>query len=158
MLPLNFAGGYKGERIVTSVSVKQLHKLVLVPLALCLSAGLGKAQNAYQGKFTLPFEVRWENAVLPAGNYTIRMPSATAPYTMFVRGEDKSVIILAVGGNERTISDNSELTLTKVGDSYVVRSLKAGQIGLDINYSPGASHATRTAIMRVPVQVAFTRK
>jgi hypothetical protein len=143
---------------VKSVSVKQVHKLVLVPLALSLSAGLAKAQNAYQGKFTLPFEARWQSVVLPAGNYTISMPSATAPYTMFVRGEGKSVIILGVSGNERAVSEKSELTLMKRGDSYVVRSLEAGQIGLDIDYSAGSSHATRTAMVRVPVEFAVAGK
>jgi len=143
---------------VKSVSVKQVHKLILVPLALCLSAGLGKAQNAYQGKFTLPFEARWQNVVLPAGNYTISMHSATAPYTMFVRGEGRSVIILGITGDERTISEKSLLTLIKVGDSYVVRSLEAGQIGLDVDYSTGSNRATHTAMVRVPVEVAFTGK
>jgi hypothetical protein len=138
--------------------MKQLHRLAMVPLALCLSAGLGKAQNAYQGKFTLPFEARWQNAVLPAGAYTISMHSATAPYTMFVRGAGKSVIILGGPVKERAESDKSELTLTKLGDNYVVRSLEAGQIGLDINYSTGTSHATQTAAVRVPVEVAVAGK
>jgi hypothetical protein len=143
---------------VKSISVKQLYKLALVPLALCLSAGLGKAQNAYQGKFSLPFEVRWQNAVLPAGDYTFTMPSARVPYTMFIRGEGKSVIILAVSGNERTVSEKSELTLVKIGDSYVVRSLEAGQIGLDIDYSAGSRRATHTALVRVPVELAVAGK
>jgi hypothetical protein len=143
---------------VKSVSMKQLYKFAMVALALCLSAGLGKAQNAYQGKFTLPFEARWQNAVLPAGDYTISLRSAIVPYTMFVRGGGKSVMILGVSGNEKSISEKSALTLIKVGDRYVVRSLEAGQIGLDIDYSTGASHATQTATVRVPVEVAFTGK
>jgi hypothetical protein len=143
---------------VKSVNVKQLYKLALVPLALCLSAGLGKAQNAYQGKFTLPFEVRWQNAVLPAGDYTISLRSAIVPYKMSVRGAGKSVIILGVSGNDRAVSEKSQLSLIKVGDSYVVRSLEAGQIGLDINYSAGTSHAAHTAMVRVPVEVAVAGK
>ncbi len=141
-----------------SVSMKQLYKFAMVALALCLSAGLGKAQNAYEGKFTLPFEARWQNAVLPAGDYTISLRSAVVPYTMFVRGAGKSVIIMGLSGNEKTISEKSALTLMRVGDSYVVRSLEAGQIGLDINYSAGSSHATHTAMVRVPVELASTGK
>jgi hypothetical protein len=130
----------------------------MVPLALCLTAGLGKAQNAYQGKFTLPFEVRWQNAVLPAGDYTISLRSASVPYKMSVRGAGKSVILLGVSGSDRAVSEKSQLTLIKVGDSYVVRSLEAGQIGLDINYSAGSSHATHTAMVTVPVELASTGK
>jgi hypothetical protein len=143
---------------VKSVSLKQLYKLVLVPLALCLSAGAGKAQNAYEGKFTLPFKARWQNAVLPAGDYTISMHSAAAPYTMFVRGAGKSVIIMGVSGNEKTISEKSALMVIKLGDSYVVRSLEAGEMGLDIDYSIGSSHALRTAMVRVPVELAVAGK
>ena len=157
MLRLSLPEGTK-EMKVTLMKLKQFCKLALVPLALCLSAGIGEAQNAYQGKFTLPFEARWQNVVLPAGNYTISMPSATAPYTMFVRGGGKSVMILGISGNERAVSEKSELTLIKLGDSYVVRSLDAGQIGLDIDYSTGSSHAPRTAIVKVPVELAFTGK
>ena len=133
-------------------------KLALVPLALCLSATVGKAQNAYQGKFTLPFEARWQNAVLPAGDYKISMHSAAAPYQMIVRGAGKSVIILGISGDEKAISEKSELTLIKLGDSYVVRSLEAGQIGLNIDYSTGSSRATHTAMVRVPVEPAFAGK
>ena len=140
------------------IYLKQLSKLALVPLALCLSAGLGKAQNAYQGKFTLPFEARWQNAILPAGDYTISMYSATAPYTMFVRGAGKSVIIQGISANEKTESEKSQLILMKLGDSYVVRSLQAGQIGLDIRYSAGSRHVTQTAMVRVPVELAFAGK
>ena len=140
------------------MKLKQLYKLALVPLALCLSAGMGKAQNAYQGKFILPFEARWQNVVLPAGHYTLSMHSATAPYTMFVRGEGKSVILLGVSGNERAVSEKSELTLVKLGDGYVVRSLDAGQIGLDIHYPTGSSHATHTVMVKVPVELASAGK
>ena len=38
---------------------KFVNHFALVALALCLSAGLGRAQNAYEGQFTLPFEARW---------------------------------------------------------------------------------------------------
>ena len=136
----------------------KLYKLVLVPLALCLSAGAGKAQNAYQGKFTLPFEARWQNAVLPAGDYTVSMRSATVPYTMFVRGPCQSVIIQGISGNAKTISEHSALIVIKLGDRYVVRSLEAGQIGLDIDYSTGRSHAPHTAMVKVAVELAFVGK
>jgi hypothetical protein len=60
-------------------SLKLLNLLALVALALCFSAGLGKAQDVYKGTFTLPFEAHWAGAVLPAGEYTISLPSTNAP-------------------------------------------------------------------------------
>ena len=44
-----------------------------------LSAGAAQAQ-AYTGKFTLPFTVRWGGAVLPAGGYSLAMDSITGPF------------------------------------------------------------------------------
>ena len=52
-------------------NLKFLNHIALVVLTLCLSAAIGKAQNAYAGKFTLPFETHWGGAVLPAGDYTM---------------------------------------------------------------------------------------
>ncbi len=141
-----------------TANLKQLCKLALVPLALCLSTGLGKAQEAYVGKFTLPFEARWQNAVLPAGDYTMRMHSTGAPYTLVVRGAGKSALIMGVSADTKEVSEKSQLTLVKSGDTYVVRSLEAGQIGLDIDYPVGSSKATHMATVRVPVEPASTGK
>ena len=46
-------------------------------LALCLFAGAANAQHfaASRGSFTLPFEVNWGTAVLPAGDYTFTLGS-----------------------------------------------------------------------------------
>ena len=46
-----------------------LSSLVLALIASCLSAGMAKAQE-WQGQFTLPFEARWGQAILPAGDYS----------------------------------------------------------------------------------------
>lgn len=111
-----------------------LNQLVLGALALCLSAGLGRAQDAYKGTFTLPFEAHWAGAVLPAGDYTISMPSTATPYLLFVRGEGKSVIILANGASEKSLSDDSKLTVVKLAGTETITGLEAGQIGLALDY------------------------
>ena len=49
------------------ISVKKLALALLVVLAATFTAN---AQDA-RAKFTLTHEVRWENATLPSGNYTI---------------------------------------------------------------------------------------
>ena len=157
MLRLSLPEGTK-EMKVTLMKLKQFCKLALVPLALCLSAGIGEAQNAYQGKFTLPFEARWQNVVLSAGDYTISMHSTGAPYMLVVEGAGKSVLIRGLSGETRQVSGTSRLTLVRVGEAYVVRSLEAGRIGMDIDYSTGRSHAPHTAMVKVAVELAFVGK
>jgi hypothetical protein len=143
-------------------SLKFLNQLVLGALALCLSAGLGKAQDAYQGTFTLPFEAHWAGAVLPAGDYTISMPSTGTPYLLFVRGEGKSVIILAHGASEKSLSDDSKLIVVNMAGTETITGLEAGQIGLALDYpvprskmkpmAGSTGEAKRMTSMLIPVR------
>jgi hypothetical protein len=48
---------------------KVVNKLAFAALALGILASAGNAQNAFEGKFTLPFETYWGGVTLPAGNY-----------------------------------------------------------------------------------------
>jgi hypothetical protein len=54
--------------------VQQLTKAAFcgaVLMAACLLGSPAKAQASFQGKFTLPYEVHWGQATLPAGDYVI---------------------------------------------------------------------------------------
>src|SRR3989442_6188244 len=108
--------------------LKFLNQVALVGLALGSSAGLGRAQNAFEGQLTLPFEPTWGHAVLPAGDYTISMRSATAPYVLFVRGEGKSAILLANGAGDNRVSDDSKLIVVDAGGTETIATLEAGQL------------------------------
>jgi len=116
-------------------NLKFLNHIALVVLTLCLSAAIGKAQNAYAGKFTLPFETHWGGAVLPAGDYTISIPSESTPYLLYVRGEGKTAIIMAIGTDTKMLSDHSELTIMNSGGKQAITQLEAGQLGLAFDYS-----------------------
>ena len=55
-------------------------KLALgVLFATCVVTSVANAQSTFAGKVTLPYEVHWNHAVLPAGEYSIRMDSKGAP-------------------------------------------------------------------------------
>ena len=54
--------------------------------SICAFVNPASAQNAFQGSFTLSHEIRWQSAVLPAGDYTFAMESAAVPCKMIVRG------------------------------------------------------------------------
>ena len=41
------------------------------------------AQPAFSGKFVLPQQVRWNHAVLPAGEYSIKMSSIKGPAVLY---------------------------------------------------------------------------
>jgi hypothetical protein len=62
-------------------------------LAACAFVTPASAQNAIQGHFTMSHEVRWQNANLPAGDYSFKAASRTSP--MIVTGPNGSVFELA---------------------------------------------------------------
>ena len=61
--------------------------------SLCVERLTAQADVA-AGKFTLPFEVRGGQAILPAGHYTWTLNSATFSGVRTVRGNSKAVMIL----------------------------------------------------------------
>ncbi len=132
--------------------LKLVKHIALVALILCFSAGVGKAQDAYKGKFTLPFEAHWGSAVLPAGDYTISIPSATAPYLLYIRGEGKTAIILANGADTKAVSDHSQLTLVNTGGKHAIRMLEAGQLGLTFDYAVPKAEMKPMAQLHVPMR------
>jgi hypothetical protein len=67
--------------------LKVVSQLGLAALALGIVAGGGNAVTAYQGKFTLPFEVYWGGSTLPAGDYTFELSSQSSPYTLYIHGQ-----------------------------------------------------------------------
>jgi hypothetical protein len=89
--------------------LKLLTKFGVAALALGALATSGKAQNAYQGKFTLPFETHWGGATLPAGDYTFTLASASSPYTIYIQGQAGSAIIRANTADSRVVSGHAHL-------------------------------------------------
>jgi hypothetical protein len=142
------------------VTTKFLNSMTLATLVLLSAPGLVKAQNAYQGKFTLPFEAHWAGATLPAGDYTITLPQAVSPYQLYVRGEGKAAIISTVGVVDQAVSNDSALTLSKVGGGEAVTSLRAAELGLTFSYAiPKSLTAPQAEIktvarVNVPVRTA----
>src|ERR1700739_3972527 len=55
-------------------NMKTVKMLTILTLAMCASAAAANAQSV-TGKLTLPYEVHWGTATLPAGEYTITMDS-----------------------------------------------------------------------------------
>ena len=116
-------------------SLKIASHLVLAVLALALTASVGKSQvEGYKGTFTLPVEVRWGGATLPAGDYTLRVDSLSAPQVVRVEGEGKSALIL-VGSYDPLASPNqNQLILLENGHGYAVRSLRVGAYGVNLDF------------------------
>jgi len=149
--------------MVTNRSSFRLVNLAFALLAACLAAGLVNAQGGRAvstGSFTLPCEVRWGLAVLPAGEYTYSLSSATPSGIFTVRGNGKAVMVMPNGGiSQRAISDHGELIIVRRGLRGTVRSLHVGHLGMTFFYRPPKGERPLLArapelIQRIPVSAA----
>lgn len=121
--------------------LKLFTKVGSAALAMVALATSGNAQNAYQGKFTLPFETHWGGATLPAGDYTFALQSVGFPYTLYIRGEKVNAIIQAAATDDRHVSDHAQLNLVDIADVQTVQTFDAPELGLSFVYdSPTQKH------------------
>jgi hypothetical protein len=122
--------------------LKLLTKFGVAAIALSALAASGKAQNAYQGKFTLPFETHWGGATLPAGDYTFTLPSNSAPYRFYIRGQGTNVIIQANTAEGRVVSKGPQLNIVDITDVETVQTFEAPELGVTFTYwTPKEKHA-----------------
>jgi hypothetical protein len=122
--------------------LKLFTKLSVAALALGALAGSGNAQNAYQGKFTLPFETHWGSATLPAGDYTFVMSSASAQYRLYVQGAQVDAIIMAASTDDRAVRGHAQLNLVDIADVETVQTFDVPELGVTLVYlTPTQKHA-----------------
>jgi hypothetical protein len=124
--------------------VQQMTKAVFcgaVLMAACLLGSPAKAQAGFQGKFTLPYEVQWGQATLPAGDYVINYAGPEMP--MFVIRDAHSLRAVAlepVQIREDCASGNSALLIGTRGTERVVHSLRIAELGQVIVYDRSLAH------------------
>jgi hypothetical protein len=114
----------------------QARFVMLLTLAVVVAfAATGTAQGAYSGTFTLPYEVQWGRAVLPAGDYSLAMDSIKGPLS--VRDASGRTRALLFGSNAFPKADQpTALLVTVVGHNRVVRSFNCPAWGTNQIYKP----------------------
>ena len=107
---------------------------VTAMLACCALAGTAKADPTYTGKFTLPYEVHWGQAVLPAGDYTIMM-DRSEPATKIHSANGKNWFIFNATTDD-VVKGGAFLLVTSNGSRRTVRYFNAPFLGKVLIYSP----------------------
>ena len=86
-----------------------------------LSAGAAQAQF-YDARVTLPYEVRWGGAILPAGEYRLAMDSINRPLQVIDASGRVRVFVLGIP-DAPTRTQPASLRITRDGAERTVRSL-----------------------------------
>jgi hypothetical protein len=114
-----------------SVKARLLAAVVLATGLFTVSAYAGPN---FVAKFTLPYEVHWNHAVLPPGEYLIRMRS-TGPATVTSASGNRTVYTAVP-----IISDSEKgaacLIVTASGNERRVRSLNLPEFGQSLAFEP----------------------
>lgn len=128
--------------------------LTIAALALVgIFASPANAQSKATGSFTLPFEAKWGNAVLPEGDYTFTVQSATpwgdSNYLVTfaakgIRGET----ILARKDLGPDVSSRNMLVAVRSGGKYRIRTLHLAFANLIVDFP--APKEERTLIASAP--------
>lgn len=103
-------------------------------IVTCAFTAAAYAQPTFAGKFTLPYEVHWGQAVLPAGDYSIRMGSS-GPALISAKDGTMSVFT-----QPPIVADSEDggrcLTITRQGNERTVRSLNLPDQGKLVIFAP----------------------
>jgi hypothetical protein len=114
--------------------MKILWTLGLLVSLLC--AGVANAAPLYRGRFSLPYEVRWGQAVLPAGEYLVRFVDDKTRVFVVIQeaksGKDIAYLAPVTTSEARGIS---ALLITDNGER-VVQSLSVAELGETFIYKP----------------------
>lgn len=105
-------------------------------IATCAFTVAANAQPRYLGKFTLPYEVHWGQAVLPAGKYFIRMDSAAARPVVSSANGDRTVFTEAAIIADMEKGGGTYLTITAQGNERRVRSLNSPELRKSVIFAP----------------------
>jgi hypothetical protein len=117
-------------------------------------------QPAYEGKFTLTHDTRWGKALLPAGEYRLRIESTENPVIVFVEDakSGKPVAMVMPTVREATHKGNSALLIGTRGTQRVVHSFRVAELREVLISDPRLAHGRVTEEARqteaVPVLVA----
>jgi hypothetical protein len=145
-----------------TMKITTMRTKVLLFVAVILTAGLfaasANAQSGsgfliFRGNFTLPHEVHWGKAMLPAGEYTISIDSSHSP--ALVRSKDRKTTVFT----PMPIGDDSKkgpaaLLIAARGDDREVLSLNLPTIGSSLVYKRLTQAEREVTAKMEQVQVA----
>jgi hypothetical protein len=138
--------------------MKNIRNLAFLILVVAATVGVN-AQTTLSGKVQFPSDVRWGKSVLPAGEYSLSIPSAERPVRVFIHSMDGKTAAIAL---TEILSDpqpgGSYIVTTGTGSDRRVCSMNLPQMGFSLVYVPLTARERETlyasAAHTLPVQTA----
>ncbi|HUA15027.1 MAG TPA: hypothetical protein VMG31_07005 [Verrucomicrobiae bacterium] len=107
------------------------------------------SQTTANGQFTLPHDVHWQNAVVPAGEYSFKLNSEGAMGVLTLSklsGSRTSLIFLVNDTDELKASGISRLVLDSTASGSYVSAMQLPQFGITLHFAvPAATEEKQMA-------------
>jgi hypothetical protein len=123
--------------------MRYLSKALVVAIGLLAIGALSssvRADNSLMGKFTLHHPAKWNNTVLPAGDYTLSRAQTNANL-LLVRGEQQALQVFIYSKSDCKTCQSGSLNLVVQGDNRFVTSLDMA--GFHMNFKVRQSPSER---------------
>lgn len=132
---------------------------VAAALAVGASVGPASAQSLVKGTFTLPYEVHWGHAVLPAGHYSITIDEARRPALVSTLSGGGRAFVMPRAVGDAMKDQPTALLITNVENQRVVRTFNWREGNQSYVYRPFTKTERRevavaSAVETVPIQMA----
>jgi hypothetical protein len=111
---------------------------VLALSTLAFLPSLAAAQSPARGQFTLPHEVHWQNAIVPAGDYKFSLQSdgAVGVLTLVkLSGAGGGFVFLVKDTDEIKPAGASQLVLERTSGGSYVSAMQLPQFGVRIHFT-----------------------
>ena len=127
------------------ITIRSAMMVAVLLAATCFHVSVAAAAPAaFQGRFKLPHEVRWGKAVLPPGEYSLRV-EYSGPATLVTIGEAKSgktiaflVSVASEGNKDR--KEESALLIGARDGRPTVHSLRLSELQTVLTFDPVLAH------------------
>jgi hypothetical protein len=116
---------------------KFVYAALLALTTLNVAPSLARAQEPVRGQFTLAHEVRWQNAVLPAGDYSFSFDPNGGAAKLFlskVSGERRGFMLLVSNTGDAKPAGANQLVLEDTPAGSYVSELQLPEYGMTLHF------------------------
>ena len=127
---------------------KYVYVALLALSTLSVAPTLVSAQEPARGRFTLPHDVHWENAVVPAGEYQFSIESDTIGVLRLdkISGARAGFMFLVRDQQPSKSTDLSRIMLDTTPSGSYVTSMQLPDFGMTLNFTAPASKTEKQMV------------
>jgi hypothetical protein len=127
---------------------KFVYAALMVAAAVNFAPGTASAEEPAHGKFTLTHEVRWGNAVVPAGEYAFSYdPYDSSPVLTLTKlsGPRTGFMLLVPNADVSKASGSNQIVLEKTDEGTYVRAMELAECGMTLHFAAPARTSKQLA-------------